>query len=72
VPGFGWGYGMSVQMCDEAGGLPDGTYGWDGGLGSIWRTDPSADVVAILLTNQAFMTPEELPITHSFRSVFSA
>ncbi len=37
-----------------------------------WRTDPTADVVAILLTNQAFLTPEPLPIARSFRSVFAA
>lgn len=69
---FGWGFGLSVAISDEPDGLPAGAYGWDGGLGSIWRTDPAADIVAILLTNQAFLTPEPVPITRSFRSIFSS
>jgi CubicO group peptidase (beta-lactamase class C family) len=68
----GWGYGVSVQLDTVAAGLPVGTYGWAGGLGSLWNTDPTADVVAILLTNQAFLTPEPLPITESFRSLFTS
>jgi CubicO group peptidase (beta-lactamase class C family) len=69
---IGWGYGVSVQAGATPAGLPVGTYGWDGGLGSIWRSDPTADVVGILLTNQAFLTPDPLPITRSVRSVFTA
>ncbi len=38
----GWGYGMAVA--------PDGRYGWDGGYGTVWFTDPAQDLVGIALT----------------------
>jgi CubicO group peptidase (beta-lactamase class C family) len=68
----GWGCGVSVQLGSAPGGLAVGTYGWAGGLGSIWHTDPTADVVAILLTNQAILTPEPVPMIDSFRSLFAS
>jgi CubicO group peptidase (beta-lactamase class C family) len=37
----GWGYGMAA--------VPD-RYGWDGGYGTVWFTDPGRDLIAIALT----------------------
>ena len=50
----GWGFGMAVvtRRVDLAG--PVGQYGWDGGLGTSWRSDPSEDMVIILLTQRAW------------------
>jgi CubicO group peptidase (beta-lactamase class C family) len=31
-------------------GLQPGAYGWDGGLGTSWRSDPKCGVVGVLLT----------------------
>lgn len=52
----GWGFGLGVQVSPD-GPSPVGTYGWDGGLGSLWRTDPTRGMVAILLTNQMWSSP---------------
>ncbi len=50
--GTGWGFGLAVQTQAVAGGRQAGTYGWDGGLGTSWRTDPQAGLTAILLTQE--------------------
>ena len=50
----GWGFGVGVQVRQDGIGPAAGAYGWTGGLGSTWTNDPAEDLVAILLTNQAF------------------
>lgn len=54
---IGWGFGLGVRtaVTDEAN---VGTYGWSGGLGSVWATDPTADLTGILLTNLMWSSPE--------------
>jgi CubicO group peptidase (beta-lactamase class C family) len=50
-PGFsflddrGWGYGLSV--------LADGSYGWEGGLGTTWMNVPSRQLTVVVLTQRA-------------------
>lgn len=51
----GWGLGMATPL-DGRGG-----YGWDGGTGTSWRTDPSTGVTGILLTQRAFTSPVPPP-----------
>jgi CubicO group peptidase (beta-lactamase class C family) len=47
--GQGWGYGMSVTVkADEVGG--PGRYGWSGGYGTDWFTDPAEGLTVILLS----------------------
>jgi len=49
----GWGFGVQVVTHrDEVSAVP-GQYGWDGGFGTSWRTDPHEDMVAILMTQRA-------------------
>jgi CubicO group peptidase (beta-lactamase class C family) len=43
-----------------------GAYGWDGGLGSRWFNDPRRNLVAVLLTNQAWTSPAPPPVGRSF------
>jgi CubicO group peptidase (beta-lactamase class C family) len=47
-PGFwddhGWGFGVSVATT--------GRYGWDGGLGTSWWSDPGESTIGILLTQR--------------------
>jgi CubicO group peptidase (beta-lactamase class C family) len=31
-----------------------GTYGWDGGFGTVWRNDPAEDLTTLIFTNRAF------------------
>jgi CubicO group peptidase (beta-lactamase class C family) len=67
----GWGLGIGVQV--EAGdGLPAGAYGWDGGLGSVWRTDPATDVTVVLLTNRSWLSPEPPPVRDVVIGAFDA
>ena len=48
--GRGWGLGMSVTVApDDASPVP-GRYGWEGGYGTVWHTDPVRGRVAIALT----------------------
>lgn len=50
LSGQGWGYGMSVAIePDEVSPVP-GRYGWDGGYGTSWFTDPARGRIGILLT----------------------
>jgi CubicO group peptidase (beta-lactamase class C family) len=53
----GWGFGVAtVTRRDDLTGSV-GSYGWAGGLGTIWSSDPSEDLVTILLTQRAFTSP---------------
>jgi CubicO group peptidase (beta-lactamase class C family) len=61
IPGsfdsHGWGFGMSVvTKLDDVSAVP-GRYGWDGGLGTSWYSDPSEEMVAILMTQQSWTSP---------------
>ncbi len=54
IPGFfdsrGWGFGVAiVTRRDDLAAVP-GQFGWDGGLGTSWYSDPREDLVAILMT----------------------
>ncbi len=57
-PGFfdslGWGFGVSVvTRRDDIASVP-GRYGWDGGLGTSWYSDPREEMVIILMTQCAW------------------
>lgn len=53
-PGFfdttGWGYGVSVTTAPDAISSTPGRYGWFGGFGTSWFTDPSRDLIVIAMT----------------------
>ena len=67
--GGGWGLGIGVRRTDELGGRSAGSYGWDGGLGSSWWTDPVTGTSAVLLTNQMWSSPEPPGVFRAFRAV---
>ena len=57
VPGYfdshGWGFGVSmVTRRDDVAAVP-GRFGWDGGYGTSWSSDPEEDMVAIPMTQRA-------------------
>jgi CubicO group peptidase (beta-lactamase class C family) len=53
---FGYGFGVSVVTRRDH--LPTiGTFGWDGGLGTSWRSDPGEQMVTILMTQRAWTSP---------------
>jgi CubicO group peptidase (beta-lactamase class C family) len=53
----GWGFGISIvtRRADLAGSI--GAYGWSGGLGTTWWTDPREEMVGVLLTQRAWTSP---------------
>ena len=58
VPGYfdghGWGFGVSVvTKCTDVAAVP-GRFGWDGGLGTSWYSDPREEMVAILMTQRVW------------------
>jgi CubicO group peptidase (beta-lactamase class C family) len=50
-----WSFGQAVYA--------DGSFGWDGGLGSSWLVDPARDLIVIVLTQRMFESPA-LPAVH--------
>jgi CubicO group peptidase (beta-lactamase class C family) len=62
----GWGFGVGVVMRRDNPSAPVGQYGWDGGLGTIWRNDPSEQLVTILLTNSAWTSPRPPDVALDF------
>jgi CubicO group peptidase (beta-lactamase class C family) len=54
LDGHGWGFGVSVvTRRDDIAAVP-GRYGWDGGLGTSWYSDPREEMVTILMTQCAW------------------
>ena len=57
LDGLGWGFGVSVvTRRDDVAAVP-GRYGWDGGLGTSWYSDPREEMVIILMTQCAWTSP---------------
>jgi CubicO group peptidase (beta-lactamase class C family) len=73
--GSGWGLMMAVPGHEENqapdDGLPRG-YGWDGGSGTVWRTDPATGLTGILLTQRMMTSPEPPEIYSTFWSATRA
>jgi len=62
----GWGFCVGVTTRRDHPAAPVGQYGWDGGLGTVWRNDPSEDMVVLLLTNAAWTSPRPPPVALDF------
>ncbi|HEY3078899.1 MAG TPA: serine hydrolase domain-containing protein [Chloroflexota bacterium] len=61
----GWGFGLAVRTArDDLEAV--GAYGWDGGLGTVWRNDPREELVAVLLTNRAWTSPTPPSVARDF------
>ena len=46
----GWGFGVSVTTRRDDVASSPGRFGWDGGYGTSWASDPKEDMIAILMT----------------------
>ncbi len=54
----GWGFGMSVfKRLDDPHAMP-GRFGWDGGYGTSWYSDPGEQLTGILLTQRMMDSPQ--------------
>jgi CubicO group peptidase (beta-lactamase class C family) len=62
----GWGYCMAAPVPVAAVPLTLHGYGWDGGTGTTWRTDPGRGLTGILFTQRAMTSPEPHPVFRDF------
>jgi CubicO group peptidase (beta-lactamase class C family) len=70
IPGYfdshGWGFGMCVvTRRDDVASAP-GRFGWDGGLGTSWYSDPREEMVTILMTQSAWTSPNPPDVCRDF------
>jgi CubicO group peptidase (beta-lactamase class C family) len=69
---LGWGLMMSVPAAGaDPRTVPDGMprgYGWEGGSGTAWRTDPATGLTGILLTQRMMTSPEPPEVARDFWS----
>ncbi|WP_426440537.1 serine hydrolase domain-containing protein [Bradyrhizobium genosp. P] len=62
----GWGFGLSVfTRRDDLYHVP-GRYGWDGGYGTSWYSDPRETMTGILLTQRMTDSPQSLAMFTDF------
>ena len=62
----GWGFGVSIVTRREELAGSIGTFGWAGGLGTSWCTDPREGIVGILLTQRAWTSPRPPDVCRDF------
>jgi CubicO group peptidase (beta-lactamase class C family) len=69
----GWGFGVAIVIRrDDVAAVP-GRFGWDGGLGTSWASDPTEGLVAILLTQVDWSSASALNLYRDFwTSVYQA
>ena len=69
----GWGFGVSVLTKPDGLAMRPGRYGWNGGLGSSWWNDPNDGLIAIILTERAFESPDPPNVIKDFwKSAYEA
>jgi CubicO group peptidase (beta-lactamase class C family) len=62
----GWGFGMAVPATGSSNHpLPYG-FGWDGGSGTTWRSNPRTGVTGIVFTQRQALSPEPPPLIQEF------
>ncbi|MDD5712143.1 MAG: serine hydrolase [Smithellaceae bacterium] len=62
----GWGFGLAVVTKRSNIYESIGKFGWDGGLGTSWYSDPREEMVTILMTQKAWSTPRPENIFRDF------
>jgi CubicO group peptidase (beta-lactamase class C family) len=62
----GWGYCMAAPVPLTGPPPVPWGYGWYGGTGTCWRTDPVRGLTGILLTQRALTSPEPPPLFTDF------
>jgi CubicO group peptidase (beta-lactamase class C family) len=62
----GWGFGVNVVTKRSDLGGAVGQFGWDGGLGTSWRSDPKENLTGIVLTQRAWTAPRQPAVCRDF------
>lgn len=68
----GWGFGVCVVTRRDGVAASPGRFGWDGGSGTTWASDPAEDLVAILMTQRAAFPPTSAVYLDFWTSVYQA
>lgn len=63
---MGWGFGVSVLTKPDGFARRAGRYGWSGGLGSSWWNDPHEGLIAIIVTERTFDSPDPPNVIKDF------
>lgn len=70
LPGYwqshGWGWGVMVVTRRFDGASTPGQYGWNGGFGTMWRSDPREEMILALMTQVGMISPEGPGIFRDF------
>lgn len=61
-----WGFGMSIVTRADGVSATPGRFGWDGGYGTSWASDPKPNMVAILLTQRMWDSPGPPAVCRDF------
>jgi CubicO group peptidase (beta-lactamase class C family) len=67
----GWGFGMSVFTGLDDPNASPGRFGWDGGYGTSWYSDPQAQLTGVLLTQRIMDSPKPPPVFTDFWTTLS-
>jgi CubicO group peptidase (beta-lactamase class C family) len=62
----GWGFGLAMVTRRDVVAAVPGRFGWDGGYGTSWASDPKEDLVAILMTQRLWDSPSPPPVCQDF------
>jgi CubicO group peptidase (beta-lactamase class C family) len=63
---LGWGFGMSIVTRRDNVAESVGTYGWSGGMGTLWSSDPREQLICILMTQRMWASPSPPAIILDF------
>ena len=55
-PDHGWGFGVAV-VTRRTNLASVGSYGWSGGMGTLWDSDPREEMITILMTQKGWESP---------------
>jgi len=62
----GWGFGVGINLRrDDLSAVP-GRFGWDGGIGTSGCTDPTEELIGILMTQRLLTSPEPPAVFRDF------
>ena len=62
----GWGLGLSVFTKRDGLANVPGRFGWDGGYGTSWYSDPKEGLTGVLLTQRMMDSPQPPPALVDF------
>jgi len=68
----GWGFEVCVVSRRDGVAASPERYGWDGGFGTTWSSDPAEGMVAILMTQRVAVPPSSPVYLDFWTSVYQA